>query len=439
MGAGDDDGPDAQVCIDVGTSGVVMFSALLLLTLFWSFCAKNKYSRRLFVSSTLMCALELPRYALLIAEEEYTSRWGYISHLLASVFFFMAFTCVIYLLHDAVDLSQASSPLTSLVTTPENMLGSVVIDKRVVVAMNILFFLYTVLACVDCMFYGSLYDFFHKSVIFEVFTILDAVKNLVVGAAFLAYGCSLLSRVQVFYEVAIAQCPSGQGGQDAQMVRKLRRVVRRLIAVMIVCIVAFALRTIMLVVKSLAVEEGDYEVGWMPSYGMLWWVFSDFLPRGIPIVAFLLIFGGPSRDRVRDSTKQAIDAVRAISHSTGSGGSGSDSTHPLLSFVQDGLLDSPSVHSVHSTHSYRDAQHSAGLRNSFDSRDSRASRSSQETVSQRSLFSPSYLDFGDNDSFLSGEVISALMRPCMLFPGKKTVPEDSIGDSEATRTLMDPS
>lgn len=311
--SGDDDGPDGTVSAEVGAVGVTLFSILFMMTLFSSICAKNKYSRRLFVSSTAMCMLELPRYIALIVEREYTDRATYILHMWASVFFFAAFTCVIYIMHDAVDLSQSHSPLAAMITSPTSCVDRIVIDKTALVVVNLAFALITLITSISCALFRHLDEFFHESTMFAVFTLCDVIKNLIVASAFMFYGCRLKQRINIFYEsfgiTTVASSPDELGLLD-----KLKKVVRRLLTVMTVCLISFLVRTAMLIFKAVSVEEDNIHLSWLPTFGklpscsclsvvlcmntlfnqlhrslfpcqpfvaagLLWFVFSDFIPR----------------------------------------------------------------------------------------------------------------------------------------------------------------
>jgi len=275
---GSSDGPNARVSIEVGITGIVLFSVLFVVTLVSWLCAKNKYSWRLFLSSSIMSLLELPRYIWLIVDKAYNNRPTCITHMWAGVFFFIAFTCVIYIMHDAVDLSQSHSPLTTMVTAPKSLVDRLVIDKTALVVLNILFAIVTLSASISCVLYSNLEDFFHHSIPYVIFTIADVIKNLVVGAAFMFYGCRLRSRIHVFHET-FGVSNSVSSIDEMHLLDKLKKVVRRLLIVMGICLCSFTLRMIMLIIKGVTVEEDNIDISWLPSYGMLWWVLSDFIPR----------------------------------------------------------------------------------------------------------------------------------------------------------------
>ena len=186
----------------------------------------------------------------------------------AGVFFFFAFTCVIYLMHDAVDLSQSHSPLTALVTSPKSFVDKIIIDKTALIILNLMFAAVTLGASISCLLYGSLDHFFHDSTMYAVYTFSDVFKNLLVSSVFLFYGCRLRSRINAFAEMSVVNNVDINSPLDeVRLLRKLKKVVRRLLSVMIVCEVCFALRTLMLILKCVVVEESNVNIFWLPTYG----------------------------------------------------------------------------------------------------------------------------------------------------------------------------
>lgn len=279
MGSSNDDGPDSQVSVEIGITGLILFSILLLLTAVSLKFAKNKYSWRMFACSTIATLLDIPRYLALVVQGAYVNRGTYVLHMWASVAFFAAFTCVIYIMHDAVDLSQAHSPLTVMITSPKSLVDRVVTDKTALVAVNILFAVLTFAACVSCVMYNNLDNFFHDSIMFRFLTLADMIKNLIVASAFLFYGCRLKRRINAFYDTFGITPATGGSPAELELLMNLRKVVRRLLIVMVLCLTSFFLRTTMLTIKGVCVEEDSCSLTYMPNYGLLWWILSDFIPR----------------------------------------------------------------------------------------------------------------------------------------------------------------
>ena len=263
-----DNGPDATVSIEVGICGVILFSIILILTTYSVRYAKNKYSWRLFFCCSVMALFDLPRYISLIVHEAYDSRFTYILHMFASVAFFIAFTCVVYIMHDAVDLSQSHSPLAAVITSSKSLVDRIVLDKTALITMNLIFASITFTACVSCALYGNLSNYFHESITYAIFTLSDVIKNLLVAFVFMFYGCRLKQRINVFYDT-VGISPTGDNPAELELLLQLKSVVRRLLLVMALCMGSFILRTLMLIIKGICVEEDNVCLAWLPSYGKI--------------------------------------------------------------------------------------------------------------------------------------------------------------------------
>eukprot|EP01034_Spumella_vulgaris_P021521 gene21521-27556_t len=77
----------------------------------------------------------------------------------------------------------------------------------------------------------------------------------------------------------------------------MRGAIRNLLAVMVICLISFVVRTTMLVIKLLVIEMSDQQIDGFHAYGLLWWCLADFLPRTLPTLSFVWFFGrgaGPS-------------------------------------------------------------------------------------------------------------------------------------------------
>ena len=157
--------------IVVGSLGLLMYCTLAtILTSSFRRGNKNEMTFYFFVCMAATCALELPRFVTMLISRSYTSKFGYISHLFASAFFFAGFSCVCYQWKGLLKLGTYST---------------LVYSARGIVVTNILFGCIEVLSIIVCALSNSLEDYFN-SYSFEIFTFVDASKNLVF-AGFLAY------------------------------------------------------------------------------------------------------------------------------------------------------------------------------------------------------------------------------------------------------------
>lgn len=163
--------PGSQEILLVGITGFVMYIAIGL-TVLMSFRRgnRNEMTFYFFVCMVSMCILEVPRFAAMMVTREYTSKLGYVSHLLASSAFFAGFSCVCYQWKGLLKLGTYSTLIYS---------------ARGIVVSNAVFGCIEVVAIVSCTMAESLRSYF-ESISFELFTFVDAFKN-VVFAGFLAY------------------------------------------------------------------------------------------------------------------------------------------------------------------------------------------------------------------------------------------------------------
>ena len=76
-----DDGPDATVAVDIGVTGFVLFTSVLVISIYTFFIAINKYSKNMFLYISIYCILELPRYIYLVEDEAYINKAAYAFHL----------------------------------------------------------------------------------------------------------------------------------------------------------------------------------------------------------------------------------------------------------------------------------------------------------------------------------------------------------------------
>jgi hypothetical protein len=86
-------GPESYLL--TGSIGVVLFVLIGLFSLTSLVLGvKSKSTQRFFAAIATMAVLELPRFVVLIVERAYTSRAAYCFHILAGIFFFLAFSIV---------------------------------------------------------------------------------------------------------------------------------------------------------------------------------------------------------------------------------------------------------------------------------------------------------------------------------------------------------
>lgn len=168
-GASYQSGPEEYLY--VGIMGLVLYLALgTVVTVSFMRGNKNEMTYYFFLCMTAMCALELPRFIAMMATREYSSKLAYISHLLASAAFFAGFSCVCYQWKGLLRLGTYSTLMYS---------------ARGIVISNAVFGCVEVVAMLFCALARSLNGYFN-SYSFQIFTFVDAFKN-VVFAGFLSY------------------------------------------------------------------------------------------------------------------------------------------------------------------------------------------------------------------------------------------------------------
>lgn len=155
----------------VGSLGFILYVVLgVIVSVSFQRGNRNEMTYYFFLCMTVMCVLELPRFIAMLATREYTSKLGYICHLLASSAFFAGFSCVCYQWKGLLRLGTYST---------------LVYSARGIVLSNTIFGCVEIVAIMICAFSTSLNGYFN-SYGFEIFTFVDAFKN-VVFAGFLAY------------------------------------------------------------------------------------------------------------------------------------------------------------------------------------------------------------------------------------------------------------
>jgi hypothetical protein len=283
MSSNNDDGPDTLVSIEIGVCGLILFLFTLIFCILAFLCSrKHRFSKRIFGFAILMCLFELPRCIVLIIDGNYHSKISYVLHMIANLFFFMSFTFVCFLLHEAVDLSKTTSPLRTKLYKISR-LETVLLTRNSLYATNLLFAILIVITSVFCLLSSSLFSFFRDNIMYKIYTYFDVLKNLIYSFALLYFGCKLRKRITGFSKqmnltnqapTTTAMIGGGGGGSDANynfseslILQRLEFAVRKLILVMSICIVSFTLRSIMLILKLLVVEYNLFQLDDFQIYG----------------------------------------------------------------------------------------------------------------------------------------------------------------------------
>lgn len=286
----EDDGtiymPSKSEYIFTGTVGICVYSLILYLSIASAWVGfKSKSTRRFFGSIGIMALLELPRYFDMAVDGTYNSRVCYSFHIVAGVFFFLAFSIV---------CRQWSGLL---------QLGSyfrMVYGYNGLVISNVSFAIADFIAIIFCLTSRSLDGFFF-SMAFVVITFIEGLRNCVYSGFLSYYGLKLVRRFWHFSrlerQVSRRYCCYVADDQV------FTRVVLRLTSVLVLTTLCFLCRMTMLVAKMAELHSPkELTTPAFTLFGFWWFVFSDFLPRALPSLAFIFLMRTkrPARDQVHN-------------------------------------------------------------------------------------------------------------------------------------------
>lgn len=244
-------------------------------------------TKRFFLSIILMSLFELPRYFSLAITREYESKIGYCFHIIAGVFFFIAFSIVCLQWSDLI------------------LLGSsyfrVVYGYHGLLFANIFFIIVDIIAIVLCLRSHTLNVFF-DSVAFEILTLLEALRNVVYSILLAYYGMKLVNRFWHFSQLEKKQNVFDNSTSSwrkcfsyfdctYQKHQVFSKAVIRLTNVLIISTLCFLFRVSMLIDKMAALHfsELSFSSKTFSVFGILWFTCADFIPRVLPSLAFIFL------------------------------------------------------------------------------------------------------------------------------------------------------
>lgn len=261
-----------QGTLVAGSWGVGINGAFLVIVL-WRTTVLFRSSRRVFPLTTKKCfhillgafvALEIPYYALLMADRDY-SRAGYLCHLLALWCDLAAFSCVIILWARTLSMVR-------------NTRGVV----RSVIAVDVFNALCT-LACTSTLFLSDSLDDFQSR---------DSWAYLALYTVY-AVTLFLYSLWLVYYGLLLqARVTSHPNWEVRDRLRRIR-ILLRINGVFIVCAVCFFLRIIMVTVLLAAELRASTAQGWENISDVQWLVLSSWVPTLVPSGALLYMMRKP--------------------------------------------------------------------------------------------------------------------------------------------------
>jgi hypothetical protein len=231
-------------------------------------------------------------------QENYTSRIAYCFHIISGIFFFIAFSIVCRQWSGLLQLGQYFK---------------VVYGIRGLIVTNIVFGFVDFISMILCATSPSLQAYF-DSTGFEVVTFIEGVRNCVYSMFLSYYGLKLVHRFWHFslLEQQVAAQKRGRAlfglfltatGTEGNVFTK---VVLRLTSCLVITSACFFSRICMLVAKMVALHATSSPTQTTPDFtlfGLLWFVFSDFIPRAVPTLAFIFLMRTkrPARDQIKET------------------------------------------------------------------------------------------------------------------------------------------
>ena len=178
--------PDKHEFVVVGVVGTCLYSLLALSAApLLLLRVTNATSKKFFMCILAMCLLELPRYLDIAITAEYSSTIAYSIHLMAASFFFAAFSFVCYQWSGLLQLGSYSRAVYS---------------RRSLLIVNAVFSANDLFTACMCGTSSSLNDYF-DSTSYEVYVLIEAIRNLVYSSFLLYFGLRLILRFRGFIMV----------------------------------------------------------------------------------------------------------------------------------------------------------------------------------------------------------------------------------------------
>lgn len=228
---------------------------------------KSRTSRRFFAIIIAMAICELPRYFDLIIREVYNSKLFYCLHICGTAFFFVSFSIVCHQWSGLLRMGSYSR---------------ILYGSQGLIVVNIVFGIVDILGIIACSRATSLKAFFY-SYQFQIFTLVEAFKNVVYSSLLAFYGLKLVRR---FWHYSSIERISPSSFDNSIFMEA----VIRLTVVLIVSTICFLLRVCMLGTKIIALESSrPITTPTFTLFGVAWFFCSDFIPRSVPSFAFITL------------------------------------------------------------------------------------------------------------------------------------------------------
>lgn len=261
---------------------------------------------RYLVCVTITMGCEFPRYFELINSGTYTSRWAYSFHLLATIFYYLSLSLVVFSIAGRLlGLDKSGKLLKSLIIS------------------NAVFAVLVIVAVEQCVTADTLGEFF-RTPFYTAFSICDATKNGIFGGVILFKAVWNLVNTKKFINSLDSSTSnhlrtprdveSATWKQEQSRLRTARRL-SRLIKLLIALNLCLLLRVITLGIKLylLTAQDGKRSLGALLLYGQIWSIMDDLIPRGVPLLLFLF---AQLKVTKRNSANSASGSIGSFSFST---------------------------------------------------------------------------------------------------------------------------
>ena len=229
--------------------------------------------------------------------QKYDWRSLYIIHIISGGVFFASFSIVCL---------QWSSLLK---------LGSYVkalFGVQVIISINVAFIILDLIAIIMCARESSLVDFF-ESDFFYVYIFGDALKNLFFSFLLAFNGVRLVIKFYHYSSIDLSDHVV-QGKMLSKQHSVFSTALYRLTFSLSVATACFFSRLVMLIIKSIALNSDDTVTSdRFPLFGFYWFCLSDFIPRILPSLSFILLMKSKRRSFKREmdtSLNQSQDLQR---------------------------------------------------------------------------------------------------------------------------------
>jgi len=189
---------------------------------------------------------------------------------------------------------------TSLHATLSTYCSVVILNPRSLRILTAIVAASATLSMIACNVKPNLDDFFHSN-FFLGWVVLEGCATFVTLIAFIVYGISLRQRLVAFLSNRASVARDGTG-----RVSIMQRSVNKMMIVLVCSTLGFFSRICALVIKLTFYAdahsdsdgaEGDADARSVHLYSVSYFIFADFIPRGLGTLSFLMLIGASENAR----------------------------------------------------------------------------------------------------------------------------------------------